>query len=102
MSDLRLLVNTRKFTRKLVTENFNKRQSFASLSAIEKASLKVKLNEYAAKLKDLDSQIQNLKWATEKDESKLDEEFSSCEDYLDKIRDCLLQVETIPVSQPNG
>ena len=102
MADLKLLINTRKFTRKLVTENYNKRQNFSSLSALEKSALKAKFNDYSDRLKDLNSQIQTLKWATEEDESKLEEEFTVCETYFDKIRNCLSQIVDEAVSQTNG
>ena len=102
MSDLKRLINSRKFVRKLVSETFNKRHNFPSLSAPEKFALKAKLNDHLQRLRDLNSQIQDFIWQEEDGESKIEDEFTTCETYFDKIRSCLSELGDLSTRQSDG
>ena len=95
MSEYKLLVNSRKYTRKLVTENYNKKDTFSNLSLIQKEQYRAILHEYHEQLKGLNSKIQTLKWAEDPDEKALDEEFKNCEAYSSKIIECLVLLNTV-------
>ena len=88
MSNIQLLINTRKYTRKLVTETFNKRDSYSILSVIERENIKSQITDYVEKLEDLDSKIQVLKWADADCPDSLEDELGTCEEYKSKLRQC--------------
>ena len=100
-SKVQLLKNTRKFVRKMVTEVFNKRVGFVSLSEQSKGKLRLNLNDWLSQLENLDSDIlQHLSDACSETEAEtiLSDELRSCQDYKDKIFECqsaLSQSESI-------
>lgn len=94
MSDkIKLLVNSRKYTRKLVTERHNSKDDIDGLSQILKNQVKAQLQDYSDTLKDLNAKIQGAKWEESEDESWLNSELKVCEDYFSKIRECLVLTE---------
>ena len=104
MAELKLLVNSRKFVRKSVTESYNNRRLISILDTADKYALKSKLTDYRDRLNELDLKIQNIKWSSNENEEELEEELSTSEDYQNKIRNCLSQLEQVqqnlsPVSQ---
>ena len=96
MDELKILIQSRKFKRKLITENFNKKDTFVTLSDVDKFKIKSSLLDYQAELRVLNSKIQALKWSEECTDS-LDKEFDMCEEYNEKILEC---VSLLPVT-PN-
>ena len=68
-SEIKLLINARKCTRKLVTECYNKKSTFSGLDSISKSTLKAELNDHLVDLKNYNSNIQKLKCADEVDEN---------------------------------
>ena len=103
-SNLKLLSNSRKYTRKLVTENHNKKDSIASLSDTQKKELKAQLTDYHDTLKDLNEKVQALKWAEGENLAWLNEDLKDCEDYFRKIRECLVlvDVKTLTISDTDN
>ena len=101
-SQVKLLINTRKYTRKLVTECHNKRLTFSNLSDVEKDQIRVQLQDHLNELKKLNSDIQTQKWAEEENENWLNDEFKVCESYFVKIRECnaLLKTNATPSEVP--
>lgn len=106
MAELKLCINSRKYTRKLVTETHNTIGTFHSLPPNDKNLLKSKLNDFLASLKDLDSKIQQSQWGQDSDvpeteakakasEVSLNKELELCESYRDKIRQCLSQLSVV-------
>ena len=73
MSDLKLLISSRKFVRKAITETHNKRDSFSALSRTDRNAKKSLLQDFLVQLRDYDydSRIQSLKWTETEDESVL-------------------------------
>ena len=93
-SELKLLVNSRKYTRKLVTECHNKRATFSQLTELEKKKIKSELQDHLEALKKYNGEIQKLKWSEGEDESWLNVELDLCENYFVKIRECTAELET--------
>ena len=84
-----LVKNARSYLRKQVTEIFNARSSFSSLSETERKTKKLMLNDKYEDLKNLNSQFQSLKFVSDINEISLDDEFKLCEEYNFKIRTCI-------------
>ena len=88
MNELAVLTESRKYKRKLVTERHKKKDTFHSLSNDDKYKIKSSLLDCQSELKSLNSKIQILKWSKEcKDD--LADELESCEQYNQKILDCI-------------
>ena len=94
-----LLIKSRKYVRKSVTEIYNKRDQFSSYSDIERSTLKLKLEEHFSKLSDLDSKIQTSKFSTDCDEAALEVELDSCEQYKTKVQECISTLQNLPQVQ---
>ena len=73
MSELKLSISSRKYVRKVVTEIFNKRDTFSTLSRTDQNTKKSFLKDFITQLRDYDSKIQFLNWAQKEDESVLGE-----------------------------
>ena len=95
MSDLRLLVSSRKTIRKKVTDCFNALATLVSLDESQKLSKKNLLLSYKNSLIEIDAKIHNLKLSDSEgiSDAELDSELSACQDYLDKIESCLPLLE---------
>ncbi|XP_068225059.1 uncharacterized protein [Palaemon carinicauda] len=91
-----LLIKSRKYVRKSVTEIYNKKDQFSSYSDIERSTLKLRLEEHFTKLSDLDSKIQNSKFSTECDEAALLVELDACEQYKTKIQESISTLQNLP------
>ena len=87
MSDV--IISSRTYLRKQVTETFNSRSTFSSLSQTEKKTKRLLLNDKYDKLESLNSQIQNIKFKDDINEISLNDEFKKCEEYNCKIRTCI-------------
>ena len=74
--------------RKLVTECYNKRYLFPTLSTAQKDRLKTQLQNHLEVLKKQNTEIENLNWCLGEKEDWLDDELAVCESYLYKIREC--------------
>ena len=98
MSQLTLLINRRKYTRKVVTERFNQRESFRDLSLVERNSLKSRLTEHAQTLKSLDDQIL---LESGSDTFNYDLYFDEAEAYQTKITACIAQLDSISTNNTN-
>lgn len=90
---LKLLIQSRKYFRKVVTENHNKRSTFSLLSLNEKRTVRCLLEDYLSQLRDLNGKIQTLKWDESEDEAEIENELKTCHDYSCKIRECLSLLE---------
>ncbi|XP_068224897.1 uncharacterized protein [Palaemon carinicauda] len=101
MTELKRLITSRKFVRKSVTESFNQRDQFILLEASDKLALESKLTDNMARLKDLDLQIQGIKWSSEENESELMEELEACENYQDKLRSSLFKLQSPVPTTPS-
>ena len=88
MTDIKLLIHSRKYIRKSVTEIHNKKPSFSFFTSDEVSNLETRLKSNLDKLRSLDSQIQSLSWE-EADEEALNLELKTCEEYEVKIIECL-------------
>ena len=88
MSDLRLLVSSRKAIRKKVTDCFNSSGTYSSLDSAHKLSTKNLLLSYKKSLIETDAKIHDIKLSKATD-AELDDELLACQDYLDKIEFCL-------------
>ena len=94
MSDLKYLVNSRKYLRKAVTEAHNAKDTYPLLTQTEKLTNRLVLEEYLNDLNDLDPKIRSLKWADSTSESDLEAELKSSKEYSRKIRECLVLLDT--------
>ncbi|XP_068226482.1 uncharacterized protein [Palaemon carinicauda] len=101
MTELKIIITSRKFVRKSVTESFNQRDQFILLEASDKLALESKLTDNMARLKDLDLQIQGIKWSSEEHESELMEELEACENYQDKLRSSLFKLQSPVPTTPS-
>ena len=99
MASVSVLIETRKFIRKSVTEHFNKREEFISKSSNERYSIKSKLLSHQFKLNQLDEKIIELQYSSEIDGAKLSTDLELNEQYQAKIISCLINLED-PVSTP--
>ena len=100
--ELKLLINSRKYTRKLVTEIFNRRNTFSALDHNAKDILKAELNDHLVTLKDYNKNIQKLKCVSEVDETWLSEELKNCESYFVKLRECVSSLGSSSPSQDSS
>ena len=95
MDELKLLTNTRKYTRKLVTETYNKRSTFSALDTVAKNVLRAELSDHLSNLKECNQKIQNLKCSNSEDESWVTGELEMCESYFSKIRECFSHIDSV-------
>ena len=93
MTDLKLLVMSRKYIRSQVTRHFNERDKFSQYSSSQKFNLVEKLKNFKEELKGFDSDVISLKWSERQDENEMEIEFISCQEYKDKISEMLLLLE---------
>ncbi|XP_068219223.1 LOW QUALITY PROTEIN: uncharacterized protein [Palaemon carinicauda] len=100
MSELSLLINSRKYIRSQVTKNVNQIEDCKLGSEVERRSLISKFHGFAEELKVYNSKIAKLLWEEEEDESKLNIEFEACESYLDKINFFIATLEATKDSVP--
>ena len=91
MTDLKLLVMSRKHIRSQVTRHLNERDKFSQYSSSQKFNLVEKLKNFKEELKGLDSNVISLKWSERQDENEIEMEFISCQEYKDKISEMLLE-----------
>ena len=92
---MELVKGSRKFMRKLVTETHNKKDEFSSKSQIELIQTKKTLTERNETLTLLNDKFQSLKFASDIVETELDSELSKCEEYSEKVRDCLTLLDSL-------
>ena len=89
MSDLSLFVSSRQVIRSQVSRYHNKRLNFPNLSTAEKKSAIIALQSYRDQLRDLDKDIQSLKWQADQNAKELEREILGSEPYVLKITECL-------------
>ena len=92
MSSEKVLINTRKYLRSLVTKNYNERESFGILDSRSVDSLKLSFDSWLKELKELNTQILQLRfegWDETECEVKASDELKTCHSYNDKIYTCL-------------
>ena len=92
MSQLPKLVARRKTVRARVTSLHNQRHNFVNLPISDVDSTKASLVDYKDDLKSFDDLIQTQKFpdSSDIDEDELQNETDTCEDYMIKIRECLV------------
>ena len=98
MLNLKLLIHSRKYIRKSVTENHNRKHTFSSMTSDERLNLHTRLKSDADQLRSLNSQIQSLTWEQDENEQWLNNELKNCDDYETKLIECLtlLQKKVTP------
>ena len=95
MSELKLLINTRNFKRKFITETHKKIDQFNSMTSFDKNKIKSKLNDSLNELKTLNSKIQSLKFCSESiDSSEFEDELTLSDNYETKIFECISELES--------
>ena len=87
-------IHKRKFKRKFVTETYNKLSEFYSYNHEQKTLLIAKLQSHLSELKELDKDIQSLIFTAESDEKDFDSEFTKCDEYISKIQECLVSLNS--------
>ena len=100
MAELKKLVARRKVTRTRVTASFNQSNAYDSFSPQKRALEKSCLLNAKEDLLNFDKLIQDIQFndVEEIDERLLDIEMDNCEEYLDKIRQCLFVLNSYPDS----
>ena len=69
MTDLKLLVMSRKYIRSHITRHFNERDKFSHYSSSQRFNLVEKLKNFKEELKGFDSDVISLKWSERQDEN---------------------------------
>ena len=93
-----LAVDTRKYTRGLVTRIYNAIDGFNGYSDTELSKTKLKLEKMEIQLQAMNEKVYSLKFpddGTKHDSSKLEEELESCEKYMDDICHCQSIISSI-------
>ena len=101
MSELRLLIYSRKHIRKCITQQFNLKSIFSSLSSLERDNLRLQFEEWVSDLKGLNKRILYLKyeeWEEEEEEILAGEEFKLCQEYSDKAIECIVLLKDTVVA----
>ena len=98
MSNLKLLIHSRKYIRKSITENHNRKLNFPSMTSDERLNLQARLKNDQEQLRSLNSQIQSLTWEKDEDEQWLDNELKNCDEYETKLIECLTLLQKKVVS----
>ena len=89
MGEPKVLVKKRRYIRGRVTALFNQRDSFSTLSQLDKDIKKSTLGDYLADLKEYNTLIRNSKWSDDDDDLEgLEKELKECDEYLNKINSC--------------
>ncbi|KAL7635302.1 UNVERIFIED_CONTAM: hypothetical protein RMT77_014369 [Armadillidium vulgare] len=89
MTNLTILTAKRKFLRTIVTTEFNKYQNNIPTSQAEIQRLIAKFERLGKDLDLLDAEILDQKFTEESDDSLLEQEFTSCQEYETKCQDML-------------
>ena len=100
-SEYKRWVNLRKNRRAQVTHIYNSRDTFVTLSQVQKRIKVDKLNNLEEELKELDENIQVKSFDETKDESKLNEDIGKCDEYFDGIRECIISLKEPETSSSN-
>ena len=101
MAEINILINSRKFMRKKVTESYNDTDNFITLTVSERLVLKNKLSEYSKKLEDFDYKIQCQKFVSETDDTLIQDDLEKCDEYQGKIISCLAVLESLQTNSNN-
>ena len=99
MASLAYLTQARGQLRAKVTRLYNDRESFAEYSAVVKNSTKFKLEKLKDDLSEADEKIASLQFDDNFKVEELNSELEACEEYSDKICDCLSRLMTIETPQ---
>ena len=93
----KLNITARKFVRKSITETFNKKANFSTLSEYDKLVLRNTVEGYLKQMRIFDERIRNEKFVGNLDEKEFEEEFITCQAYELKVAECLAALS--PVTQ---
>ena len=99
MGEPKVLVKSRRYIRGRVTALFNQRDSFSTLSQLDRDIKKSTLGDHLADLKEYNALIQNSKWSD--DDDGLERELKECEEYFTKINSCLCSISGISAATPS-
>ena len=69
MTDLKLLVMSRKYIRSHITRHFNERDKFSQYSSSQRFNLVENLKNFKEELKGFDRDVISLKWSERQDEN---------------------------------
>lgn len=92
-SELQRMQHARKYVRTKITKAFNNRINYCNLSDSERKEELIRVKTIKDRIVNEDQNIQIALWNTDPDaedhETKQDAEVSACEQYLQKIDDCI-------------
>ena len=97
-----LSTSSRGYIRAQITRIHNNIDTIKDKSKVEINSLKLKIDSYLVKLKEVNNVIQDQLWAGKADETVLNDEFSVCDQYFDKINEVLAVIESLKNSSPTS
>ena len=102
MGEPKKLVQSRKYIRGRVTALFNQRDSFSTLSQLDRDIKKSTLGDYLADLKEYNALIRNSKWSDDDDDvDGFEKELQECDEYSTKINSCLCSISSISAETPS-
>mgnify|MGYP000654560869 CR=1 FL=1 len=102
---LSYLTNGRKWVRKSITEHFQRRESYHLISPADKVKNLGILKKLQQDLREFDEKIQSQLWDDSnvvESEAKLNDEYSKCAQYAEKLIDCISILESIPTALPSA
>lgn len=102
MSNLKMLVSTRKYLRSSVTKIYNTISTFNQMDVISISEMRSKLQSLSTDLDSTDDEIHKSMWAEETEVKDYDKELADCESYQDKIRRCMCELSNIASSSHTG
>ena len=99
---LSFLTKARTTLRGKVTRMYNDRENFVNYSDLERNTAKIKLEKLSSDLSIANDKIADLKFSVKAEDSVIQDEIDSCDEYGDKICDLLsrLEVASRPI-RPN-
>ena len=98
MSEVKILVNKRKYLRKKITQTHDAMHTFSSFTSSELISWKLKLNNWSEEIKTFNSKIFDLHfkdWEEKGEEDKCDDELEICDTYNDKLLACMASLQEL-------
>lgn len=101
MSSLKFCVASRKHLRATVTRIHTDIGNFSLYDDVKKHNVKLKLTNIKTDLTNLDSKISELKFEDDGDEDVLLNDMIICEQYGDKISECVTRLALVPTVQPD-
>ena len=99
MAEIDMLINARKYRRRLVTELYNKSDQFDTWQFIAIDESLQACIDYRTKLDELNNKIQSLRFVAGFSEEDLENELESCENYDLRIRLCTIKLNQCKIDR---